>query len=418
MELPALIYFTSLINEGSAASAAPVLGVSASTLSHSVSALEQAMATSLLSRSSLRRGSRAVTTAQGESLYRSALHLLGWCLTLIEDDNRSHLAPPERDTAGPLPTHRLRALLSSGLTLRMIGYFLSVYETRRIAAAAQRLSLTQPTLSRQIGRLETILGRILFVRSPHGVMPTAEAEALRQGCQQVDQTHRQIMRDENFSYFRAFRTLKLASMMPTSSDSSLTVLLANLVRLWRHRRYQPPLTISTIAAPQMVEGLLDGRFDAGLSDLIDIPLDLDSAELEKSAIFLVFGRAHSPPPGQTPRIALASYLLAVPALGTGLRRVTDRYLDQEGITPGGIFETQSLSLMLRLVEDGTCCAILPAGSFRSHAVHAIPLPDRYRMTTRLIWKKEHPNLAIIGRLQAGLAEIQAEAGSAGRKSVA
>lgn len=418
MELPTLIYFASLINEGSAAAAAPLLGISASTLSHSVSALEQSMAMPLLSRSALRRGSRAVTTVQGESLYRSALHLLGWCLALIEDNSQAEVALSEGDTTGPLHTHRLRALLGSGLTLRMIGYFLSVYETRRIAAAAQRLSLTQPTLSRQIGKLEIILGRTLFLRSPHGVMPTPQAEALRQGCLQVDQTHRQIMRDENFSYFREFRTLRLASMMPTSSDSSLTVLLANLVRLWRHRRYQPPLTISTITAPQIVEGLLDGRFDAGLSDIIDIPLGLENAELEKSAIFLVFGRAHSPPLNQAPRITLASCLLTVPALGTGLRRVTDRYLDQEGITPGGIFETQSLSLMLRLVEDGTCCAILPAGSFRSHAVHAIPLPDRYRMTTRLIWRKEYPNLATISRLRAALAEIQAEAGSAVRKSVA
>ncbi|MBM9402554.1 LysR family transcriptional regulator [Gluconacetobacter azotocaptans] len=418
MELPALIYFTSLINEGSAASAASALGVSASTLNHSVSALEQAMATSLLSRSALRRGSKTITTAHGESLYRSALHLLGWSLALIGEDSRASIVPPEEATPHPLPTRRLRALLDSGLTLRMIGYFLSVCETGRIAAAAQRLSLTQPTLSRQIRKLETILGRTLFLRSPHGVTLTAEAESLRQGCQQVDRTYRQIMRDENFSYFREFRTLKLASMMPTSSDSSLTVLLANLVRLWRHRRYQPPLTISTIAAPQMVEGLLDGRFDAGLSDLIDIPLGLDCAELEKSAIFLVSSRSHGLRANQTPQMVLASCLLAVPALGTGLRRITDRYLDQEGIAPSAIFETQSLSLILRLVEDGTCCAILPAGSFRSHAVHAVPLPDRYRMTTRLIWKEDHRNLAIIDRLRAGLAEIQVESTSMGRKSVA
>jgi DNA-binding transcriptional LysR family regulator len=229
MELPALIYFTSLINEGSAASAATVLGVGTSTLNHSVSALEQAMATSLLSRSPVRRGSSTLTTAHGESLYRSALHLLGWCLALVGDEGRTGVVPAEGDAPPSLPTHRLRPLLDSGLTLRMIGYFLAVCEAGRIAAAAQRLSLTQPTLSRQIRRLETIL---------------------------------------------------------------------------------------------------------------------------------------------------------------------------------------------RLVEDGTCCAILPAGSFRSHAVQAVPLPARYRMTTRLIWKKDHPNLAIIDRLRAALAEIQAEGGAVGRRSVA
>lgn len=46
--------------------------------------------------------------------------------------------------------------------------------------------------------------------------------------------------------------------------------------------------------------------------------------------------------------------------------------------------------MLRLVIDGTCCAIMPAGSFRQQDVDSLPLPPRYRMTTRLIWKKRTP----------------------------
>ncbi|GBQ89076.1 transcriptional regulator [Acetobacter nitrogenifigens DSM 23921 = NBRC 105050] len=416
MELPALIYFTNLVDEGSAARAALALGVSASAITHSVSALEQAMAAHLLSRTSLRKGGRALTTAYGESLYNSARQLLGWCGSLIS--NNQIIGQPEENAPAPLSTHDMRALLQSGLTLRMIGYFLTVYETGRIAAAAQRLSLTQPTLSRQIRRLEEILGRTLFVRSSSGAEPTAAAELLRQGCQLVDNTYRQITRDENFSYFRESRTLRLASMMPTSSESSLTAVLANLVRLWRHRRYQPSLTISTIAAPQMVEGLLDGRFDAGLTDLIDIPSSLDREDLERSPIYLVFDRSHGPRSGQTPKMIISTQLLAVPALGTGLRRITDRYLDQEGVTPTAIFETQSLSLILRLVEDGTCCAILPAGSFQSQAVHAWPLPDRYRMTTRLIWRKDHSNLAIIERLRACFAEIRMEGNSASRRPAA
>ena len=50
---------------------------------------------------------------------------------------------------------------------------LAVAETGRIGAAAERSNVTQPTLTRDIARLEERLGGRLFDRLPHGVRPTA-----------------------------------------------------------------------------------------------------------------------------------------------------------------------------------------------------------------------------------------------------
>ena len=50
---------------------------------------------------------------------------------------------------------------------------LAVAETGRIGAAAERSNVTQPTLTRDIARLEERLGGRLFERLPHGVRPTA-----------------------------------------------------------------------------------------------------------------------------------------------------------------------------------------------------------------------------------------------------
>ena len=50
---------------------------------------------------------------------------------------------------------------------------LAVAETGRIGAAAERSNVTQPTLTRDIARLEERFGGRLFERLPHGVRPTA-----------------------------------------------------------------------------------------------------------------------------------------------------------------------------------------------------------------------------------------------------
>lgn len=51
--------------------------------------------------------------------------------------------------------------------------FLAVVEAGRIAAAADRLAITQPALTRVIARLERQFGGRLFERLPHGVRLTA-----------------------------------------------------------------------------------------------------------------------------------------------------------------------------------------------------------------------------------------------------
>ena len=51
--------------------------------------------------------------------------------------------------------------------------FLAVNEAGRIAATAERLAITQPTLTRDIARLERCVGGRLFERLPGSVRLTA-----------------------------------------------------------------------------------------------------------------------------------------------------------------------------------------------------------------------------------------------------
>ena len=55
------------------------------------------------------------------------------------------------------------------MNLRQYEYALAVAEEGSMTAAAERLRVTQPSLSQQIGTLEKHLGVQLFTRTPSGV---------------------------------------------------------------------------------------------------------------------------------------------------------------------------------------------------------------------------------------------------------
>lgn len=56
--------------------------------------------------------------------------------------------------------------------------FLAIAEARSVTAAARRLQITQPTASRRLSQLESLLGERLFVRSVEGVALTPFAERM------------------------------------------------------------------------------------------------------------------------------------------------------------------------------------------------------------------------------------------------
>lgn len=60
------------------------------------------------------------------------------------------------------------------MELRTLRYYLAVCEAGSMSRAAQRLRVTQPTLSRQISDLERELGCPLLIRHSRSVEPTEE----------------------------------------------------------------------------------------------------------------------------------------------------------------------------------------------------------------------------------------------------
>lgn len=71
------------------------------------------------------------------------------------------------------------------MELRVLRYFLEVAREENVTHAAQRLHVSQPTLSRQIKELEDELGKKLFTRSNYSIKLTEEGMLLRKRAEDI-----------------------------------------------------------------------------------------------------------------------------------------------------------------------------------------------------------------------------------------
>ena len=82
------------------------------------------------------------------------------------------------------------------MDIRVLKYFLAVAREQSFSTAAERLFLSQPTLSRQLKELEDELGKTLLVRSNKGVTLTEEGMILRKRAEEIvdlmDKTEQEV----------------------------------------------------------------------------------------------------------------------------------------------------------------------------------------------------------------------------------
>lgn len=76
-----------------------------------------------------------------------------------------------------------------------IQYFIEVYQTKHVTRAAQRLGVTQPTLTQSLKSLEDKLGAKLFLRTKQGVVPLKSAHRFHQSCKLLNEHWSAIKND-------------------------------------------------------------------------------------------------------------------------------------------------------------------------------------------------------------------------------
>jgi LysR family hydrogen peroxide-inducible transcriptional activator len=160
-------------------------------------------------------------------------------------------------------------------SIRQIQYFIAISETLSFHRAAERLAVSQPTLTTQIVAFEEALGLQLFERSRSGTVLTAVGRELLPNARRVVEEFQGLI-DRAESVSRGPAGTYRLGVTPTLGPYLLPYILPAL-----HQRYSAlKLSVREDAPRDLETGLANGQYD-----LILTALPVDDNRLTVSPLF-------------------------------------------------------------------------------------------------------------------------------------
>lgn len=143
----------------------------------------------------------------------------------------------------------------ASIDLNLLTVFDAVMRERSTTGAGKRLGMSQPAVSHALGRLRHMLKDELFVRGPHGMMPTPRADQLAVPIRTAMDGLQEALEPEEFDPAKATVSFKVAV-----DNYAAIVLVAPIA----------------VKVAQLAPGL---RLDFRPSGTLNIPDSLDRSEL-------------------------------------------------------------------------------------------------------------------------------------------
>ncbi|GAA1036758.1 LysR substrate-binding domain-containing protein [Virgisporangium ochraceum] len=247
--------------------------------------------------------------------------------------------------------------------------FVAVAELRHFTRAADRVGITQPSLSKQIHALEADLGAALFERGT-AVALTPAGEVLLPIATRIladlDTAHREV---QNLIGLRRGR-IRLGA-----TPSLCVSLVPPLLRRFHADHPGVEIHIEESGSQDLVRDLARGALDLALVVLPNAGPDLDGAGLTAEPLLrenlVVASLGPLPGVGGTIRVTdLADHQLVMFRAGYDLRDATLDACRQAGFTPTFAVEGGEMDAVLSLVEAGlgagVTVGVVVAGRPRLH----------------------------------------------------
>lgn len=279
---------------------------------------------------------------------------------------------------------------------RSLQYLIAIAEHGSYTRAAEALHVSQPSLSQQIKLLEEALQASLLDRSGRNVRLTHAGEVYlshaRRAWHELDEGTRAISGIDNLS-----RGLLRLGWTPITDQ--LTCCLLDQF----NTRY-PGISLSTLEMPQdeIVAALNEGRIDVGIAFTSAITLGsklngVETHNLFEETLGVTVGNDH-PRAGQQESMTpeeLEQESLVLLNSAFALRRLVDGYCFEHAIEPHISVETNSLNVILEMIQIGSRATVLPSSIVRNQCgLYFIELsPDLPRKAVTVITRKHSYNNA-------------------------
>lgn len=241
------------------------------------------------------------------------------------------------------------------LNLHLLRLFTTVVRTGSFSRAADALHISQPAISKGVRDFELQVGCRLLDRTPKGVRPTREGQALARHAE-VLFTAERAAEDELLS----LRNLDSGSLRIGASTTIATYMISDFLGKF-HRAY-PGIDLNLVIAN--TRDIADLMLAQGVEiALVEGPVEdgeLESRAWRTDAMSLIVGPEH--PFAAAERgidgAALSEEILILREVGSGTREVVTEALALQGIEPKRTLEIGSTEAIKQTVAAGLGVAIV------------------------------------------------------------
>jgi DNA-binding transcriptional LysR family regulator len=225
-----------------------------------------------------------------------------------------------------------------------------------VTRAAQRLNLTQPSVSAQLARLRGIFDDPLLLPGPRGMLPTARAEALREPLRlALESLQRAVAPPDDFDPAKAHLTWRIAATDYMSS----AILLPAINRL-RVAAPECRVAVFGLNPPMVAQQLEKAELDLIFHTGDHAPETLHQRKLFSERYMLAGRRGH---PRLRPGLTLDEFCqlehLIVSPDGGGFSAATDSALAKLGRSRRVVLSVPHFLFMLEVLASSDLVAVLP-----------------------------------------------------------
>ena len=307
-------------------------------------------------------------------------------------------APPARPA--PMAPEQF---VARRMTLRHARVLLAVLETGGVSAAADRLNVTQPAVSKALAEVEDGLGAPLFVGSKRNPRPTLMCSRLAALARKLE-ANLQRAADEVSAFFKG----GAGELMIGTTGSALHRVIPEVVVAMKAEFPSLTLNIATPPAARLFDDLRAGQLDLVIARVPrdEYPADLKAVPLGPMQDVLVVGHQH-PSVASVEHISWESACESTwlwPLKGTRKREQQDRFWRRNGLPrPRSTVEVADGGLALALLQRQRLFAVLPLHTaqqaVRQGAASIVPLPVDLGLGDLVLWHLDEPQSPVVERLK-------------------
>lgn len=272
------------------------------------------------------------------------------------------------------------------MELRHLRYFVALAETLSFTRAAERVHVTQSTLSHQIRQLEEQVGQVLFDRIGKKVVTTEAGELFHayavRALKEVDM---------GLAMLRPGRSGLVGQLRIGATHTFNIGLIPECVALFLARHPTVQLRVEELSADQIVEKLQAGELDIGIAYRPSAASDLWFEPLYNEEMVLVVSDQH--PLARRKRIRMVELhqqqLVLLPSY-FATRTLLDECFKASGAEPVVVAEMSTVAPMLGLVQRAPIGAIVAINAVPQamSGLHIVPIesPTPIR-TPGMLWRQ-------------------------------